>query len=64
MTGAFQRAHPSSIGQLPAHLHANVNGTLPGYSGTSGNSGNSGSGLGGNTGSGNTGDTGGALDGD
>ena len=55
VTGAFQRAHPSSIGQLPAHLHANVNGTLPGYSGTSGNSGNSGSGSGGNTGSGNTG---------
>jgi len=52
-TGAFQRAHPSSIGQLPADLHANINGTVPSYSGNSGNSG-----------SGNTGNTGGALYGD
>jgi cytochrome c oxidase subunit 2 len=52
--GAFQRAHPNSIGQLPAHVHANINGTPPGYSGTSGNSGSSG----------NTGNTGGALYGD
>ena len=56
VTGAFQRAHPSSIGQLPAGLHANINGTVPSYSGNSGNSGNSGSG--------NTGNTGGALYGD
>ena len=56
VTGAFQRTHPNSIGQLPAGLHANVNGTLPSYSGNSGNSGNSGSG--------NTGNTGGALYGD
>ena len=61
VTGAFQRAHPSSIGQLPAGLHANPNGTLPSYSGGSGNSGSA---LGGNTGSGNTGNTGGALYGD
>ena len=53
VTGAFQRAHPSSIGQLPAGLHANSNGTVPSYSGNSGNSG-----------SGNTGNTGGALYGD
>ncbi len=56
VTGAFQRAHPSSIGQLPAGLHANQNGTVPSYSGSSGNSGNSGSG--------NTGNTGGAIYGD
>jgi len=53
-TGAFQRAHPNSIGQLPSAVHANVNGTPPGYSGTSGNSGSSG----------NTGNTGGLLYGD
>jgi len=52
-TGAFQRAHPNSIGQLPADLHANINGTVPSYSGNSGNSGG-----------GNTGNTGGALYGD
>ena len=56
VTGAYQRAHPNSIGQLPADLHANINGTVPSYSGNSGNSGNSGSG--------NTGNTGGALYGD
>ena len=56
VTGAYQRAHPNSIGQLPAGLHANQNGTVPSYSGNSGNSGNSGSG--------NTGNTGGALYGD
>jgi cytochrome c oxidase subunit II len=50
-TGAFQRAHPNSIGQLPASLHANINGTVPSYSGNSGNSGN-------------TGNTGGGLYGD
>jgi len=50
VTGAYQRAHPNSIGQLPADLHANINGTVPSYSGGSGNSG-----------SGNTGNTGGAL---
>jgi cytochrome c oxidase subunit II len=59
VTGAFQRAHPSSIGQLPASLHANVNGTVPGYSGNSGNSGSGTTGT-----SGNTGNTGGALYGD
>ncbi len=53
VTGAYQRTHPNSIGQLPADLHANVNGTVPSYSGNSGNSG-----------SGNTGNTGGALYGD
>jgi cytochrome c oxidase subunit 2 len=63
-TGAFQRAHPNAIGQLPAHLHANVNGSVPSYSGGSGSSSSSGSGYGGNTGSGNTGNTGGALIGD
>jgi cytochrome c oxidase subunit 2 len=49
-THAFQTAHPSSIGQLPATLHANQNGTVPSYSG--------------NSGSGNTGNTGGILYGD
>jgi cytochrome c oxidase subunit 2 len=53
VTGAFQRAHPKSIGQLPADLHANINGTVPSYSGSSGNSGG-----------GSTGNTGGALEGD
>jgi cytochrome c oxidase subunit 2 len=52
-TGAFQRTHPNSIGQLPAALHGNINGTAPSYSGNSGNSG-----------TGNTGNTGGALYGD
>ena len=55
--GAFQRAHPNSIGQLPSSLHANINGTPPGYSGTSGSSGSSSS-------SSSTGNTGGALYGD
>jgi cytochrome c oxidase subunit II len=55
-TASYQQAHPSSIGQLPAALHANINGTVgAGYSGNSGNSGNSGSG-------GNSGDTGGGAD--
>ena len=49
-TRAFQTTHPSSIGQLPASLHANQNGTVPSYSG--------------NSGSGNTGNTGGVLYGD
>jgi cytochrome c oxidase subunit 2 len=49
-THTFQAAHPSSIGQLPASLHANQNGTVPSYSG--------------NSGSGNTGNTGGILYGD
>jgi len=52
-TRAFQVTHPNSIGQLPASLHGNVNGTAPGYSGNSGNSG-----------TGNSGNTGGALYGD
>ncbi len=45
VTGAFQRAHPSSIGQLPASVHANINGTAPEYGNVSnsGNTGNSGS---------------------
>ena len=38
-TGAFQRTHPNSIGQLPAAVHGNSNGTAPGYSGNSGNTG-------------------------
>ena len=41
-TRAFQTAHPSSIGQLPAALHANQNGTVPSSSGSSGNTGNTG----------------------
>jgi len=49
--GAYQKANPGSIGQLPSHVHANSNGTVPGYSGGSG-------------GSANTGNTGGALLGD
>ena len=49
--GAFQRAHPNSIGQLPAGLHANINGSVPSYSGNSSNSSN-------------TGNTGGAYYGD
>jgi cytochrome c oxidase subunit II len=49
-TRAVQTAHPSSIGQLPATLHANQNGTVPSYSG--------------NSGSGNTGNSGGLLYGD
>jgi heme/copper-type cytochrome/quinol oxidase subunit 2 len=48
-TRAFQTAHPTSIGQLPAALHANQNGTVPSS---------------GNSGSGNTGNTGGVLYGD
>ena len=51
--GPSRRPTPSSIGQLPAALHANHNGTVPSYSGNSGNSG-----------SGNTGNTGGVLYGD
>jgi cytochrome c oxidase subunit 2 len=53
--GAFQRAHPNSVGQLPGTVHPNQNGTAPSYSGNSGNSG---------TGTGNTGNTGGAYYGD
>jgi cytochrome c oxidase subunit 2 len=53
-TRAFQVTHPNSIGQLPAGVHANINGTAPSYSGNSGNTGNTGS----------TGNTGGALEGD
>jgi cytochrome c oxidase subunit II len=49
----FQRNHPNSIGQLPAGVRPNINGTAPSYSGNSGNSG-----------SGNTGNTGGAYYGD
>jgi cytochrome c oxidase subunit 2 len=64
VTGAYQKKHPDSIGQLPANLHANQNGTVPSYSGGSGNSGNTGSAYGGNTGSGNSGNTGGADFGD
>ncbi len=52
-TGTFQRNHPNSVGQLPASLHPNINGTVPISSGNSGNSG-----------SGNTGNTGGAFYGD
>jgi heme/copper-type cytochrome/quinol oxidase subunit 2 len=48
-THTFQANHPSSIGQLPASLHANQNGTVPSS---------------GNSGSGNTGNTGGILYGD
>ena len=44
-TGAFQRTHPGAIGQLPAGVHANINGTAPSYSGNSGNTGNSGGAL-------------------
>ena len=63
LTGAFQRAHPGSIGQLPASVHANINGTTPEYgnlsnSGNSGNTGNTG-----NTGT-NAGNSGGAFGGD
>jgi cytochrome c oxidase subunit II len=54
VTGTFQHLHPGSIGQLPAGVHANINGTAPSYSGSSGNTGNSG----------NSGNTGGALYGD
>jgi cytochrome c oxidase subunit 2 len=50
VTGAFQRTHPNSIGQLPAAVHANSNGTAPNYAG--------------NSGTGNTGNTGGADFGD
>ena len=33
-TASYQQAHPSSIGQLPAAVHANINGTAgAGYSG-------------------------------
>ncbi len=49
-TASYQRAHPNSIGQLPASVKANANGTVPSYSGNSGNSG------------GNSGDTGGGAD--
>jgi cytochrome c oxidase subunit II len=49
--GTFQRNHPNSIGQLPAGVRPNINGTAPSYSGNSGNSGN-------------TGNTGGAYYGD
>jgi cytochrome c oxidase subunit 2 len=45
VTGAFQRAHPNSIGQLPAGVHPNINGTAPSYSGNSGNTGNTGGAL-------------------
>jgi cytochrome c oxidase subunit 2 len=45
-TRAFQATHPNSIGQLPASVHANINGTAPSYSG---NSGNTGSGYTGNS---------------
>jgi cytochrome c oxidase subunit II len=45
VTGAFQRRHPNAIGQLPAGVHANINGTAPTYSGNSGNTGNSGGDL-------------------
>ena len=45
VTGAFQRTHPNAIGQLPAGVHANINGTAPSYSGNSGNTGNTGGGL-------------------
>jgi len=44
-TRAFQTAHPSSIGQLPAALHANQNGAVPSSSGNSGNTGNTGGAL-------------------
>ena len=56
-TDAYQRAHPNSIGQLPAHdLNGQSLPTGSGYSSSSGNSGNSGGW--------NTGNTGGALYGD
>jgi len=44
-TRAFQLTHPNSIGQLPAGVHANINGTAPSYSGNSGNTGNTGGAL-------------------
>jgi hypothetical protein len=44
-TRTFQLQHPNSIGQLPANVHANINGSAPSYSGSSGNTGNSGGGL-------------------
>jgi len=40
--GTFQRNHPNSIGQLPAGVHPNVNGSVPSYSGNSSNTGNTG----------------------
>ena len=40
--GTFQRNHPNSIGQLPAGLHPNINGSAPSYSGNSSNTGNTG----------------------
>jgi len=48
LTAAFQRAHPASIGQLPASVHANINGAVPEYGNisNSGNSGNSGANAG------------------
>jgi len=48
LTSAFQRAHPSSIGQLPASVHANINGVVPEYGNisNSGNTGNSGTNAG------------------
>ncbi len=45
VTGAFQRAHPSSVGQLPSGVRPNINGTAPSYSGNSGNTGNTGGAL-------------------
>ena len=44
-TRTFQLRHPNSIGQLPANVHANANGSAPSYSGSSGNTGNSGGAL-------------------
>ena len=55
VTGAYQRSHPNSVGQLPASVHGNINGTAPSYSVPSGNSG---------SGTGNTGNSGGAFYGD
>jgi cytochrome c oxidase subunit 2 len=58
--GTFQRNHPNSIGQLPAGLHPNINGTVPSYSGIPSSSSSSSTA----SGSGNTGNTGGAYYGD
>ncbi len=64
VTSTYQRLHPSSIGQLPAGLHGNINGSVPGSSSSSGNSGAGGGyGNSGNSGT-NLGNSGGALYGD
>ena len=65
VTSTYQRLHPLSVGQLPAGLRGNVNGSVPASSGNSGNTGGGSSGYGnsGNTGT-SLGNSGGALYGD